>query len=86
MDGMLQQGQVNSYAELAALGHVTRARITQIMNLLHLAPDIQEEILFLDTHPDGRESLRMKHLAPIAKLPYWKKQRRAWQQLSHLQH
>ena len=31
-------------ADLARLGHVTRARITQIMNLLMLAPDIQEAI------------------------------------------
>jgi len=32
---------------LARLAHVSRARITQIMNLLLLAPDIQEAILFL---------------------------------------
>jgi hypothetical protein len=34
--------KVADYAELAQLAHVTRARMTQIMNLLHLAPDIQE--------------------------------------------
>ena len=28
-------------------GRVSRARVSQIMNLLLLAPDIQEEILFL---------------------------------------
>jgi len=26
------------------LGHVTRARVTQVMNLLNLAPDIQETV------------------------------------------
>ena len=43
---LLRSGQVASYAELAELGHVSRARVTQIMNLLLLAPDIQEQILF----------------------------------------
>lgn len=38
--------EVRDYAELARLGYVTRARLTQIMNLLLLATDIQEAILF----------------------------------------
>ena len=32
---------------MARLGYVTRARITQIMNLSDLAPNIQEEVLHL---------------------------------------
>ena len=46
-DGLVRDGVVTDQAELARLGHVSRARVTQIMNLLHLAPDIQEEVLFL---------------------------------------
>ncbi len=46
-DGMIREGVVTDYADLARLGLVTRARMTQIMNLLNLSPDIQEEILFL---------------------------------------
>jgi hypothetical protein len=46
-DGLVRSGEVRDYADLARLGYVTRARITQIMNLLNLAPDIQESILFL---------------------------------------
>ncbi len=46
MEGLIREGHVADYAELARLAQVSRARITQIMNLLHLAPDIQEEILF----------------------------------------
>src|SRR5581483_12283595 len=42
---MLDSGEVESMAELARLGRVSRARITQIMDLLMLAPEIQEEIL-----------------------------------------
>ena len=46
-DGLIRDGVVRDYAELARLGRVSRARLTQIMNLLMLPPDIQEEILFL---------------------------------------
>jgi hypothetical protein len=45
---MVDRGDVRDYADLARLGYVTRARITQIMNLLNLAPDIQEKILLSD--------------------------------------
>lgn len=41
------------YADLARLGHVTRPRLTQIMELFLLAPDIQEEILFLPAVTSG---------------------------------
>ena len=40
--GLLQQGLIADYATLARLGHVSRARITQIMNLAVLAPDNPE--------------------------------------------
>src|SRR5229473_2308381 len=45
MEQMIQEGTVKNYGELAHLGQVSAARITQVMNLLHLAPDLQEEIL-----------------------------------------
>jgi hypothetical protein len=37
-------GEVRNYAELARLAQVNRARITQIMNLLLLALDVQQRI------------------------------------------
>jgi hypothetical protein len=46
-DGLVRDETIRDYAELARLGRVTRARMTQIMKLLDLAPDIQEQILFL---------------------------------------
>src|SRR3990172_10573520 len=42
---MVDRSEVRDYADLARLGHVSRARITQITNLLHLAPDIQEQLI-----------------------------------------
>jgi hypothetical protein len=55
---MLADG-IAAYAELARLGHVSRARITQIMNLLLLAPDIQEALLFLPPTVQGRDPLHL---------------------------
>ena len=79
-DGLLGDGVVTDQAELARLGHVTRARVTQIMNLLHLAPDIQEELLFLPLIERGRDTLLERHLRPIAAVPDWRKQRRIWKE------
>lgn len=42
-------GEVKDQAELARLGRVSRARLSQIMNLLNLAPDIQDQLLWLTT-------------------------------------
>ena len=46
-EDLIRQGHVHDYAEIAALGHVTRARVTQIMNSRLLAPDLQERLLLL---------------------------------------
>ena len=70
-EGMLRDETIADYAELACLGGVTRARMTQIMKLRHLAPDIQEEILFL---PDSR-GLNERNLRPIVRQIDWDEQR-----------
>ena len=55
MDRLVPEGRVRDFAELARLSHVSCARVTQIMNLNFLAPDIQEEILFLPRTERGRD-------------------------------
>ncbi|OPZ31586.1 MAG: hypothetical protein BWZ02_00093 [Lentisphaerae bacterium ADurb.BinA184] len=77
-DDLLQRGEVDDYAEVARLGHVTRARVTQIMNLLCLAPDIQEAILFLPLTQHGRDPVREHMLRPVASVLDWRKQRKMW--------
>ena len=79
---LIRAGDVADYAELARLAHVTRARMTQIMNLLMLAPYIQEEILFLPRTVSGRDKIRERHVRPIAAEMNWKKQRQLWNKLS----
>jgi hypothetical protein len=79
-DGLIRDGVVTDQAELARLGHVTRARLTQIMNLLNLAPDIQEEVLFLPPTEKGRDAITERDCRPIAAEWNWRKQRRMWRQ------
>ncbi len=81
-DGLVHEGAVADYAEIARLGHVTRARLTQIMNLLHLAPDIQEAILFMPCAESGRDPITERELRLIAAEPDWKKQRRMWRRIA----
>lgn len=78
LDQLIREGTVADQAELARLGHVTRARLTQIMNLLCIAPDIQEEILFLPPTESGRNSVTERDLRPIAATLSWSEQRRTW--------
>ena len=81
IDEQVRKGELTSYAEVAVLGHVTRARISQIMNLLNLAPDLQEAILFLPRTERGRDAIVLRDLQPIASIVDWRKQRVLWQQL-----
>ena len=80
-DTLVRAGTIRNYADLARLGHVSPARISQIANLLFLAPDIQEEILFLPPTQSGRDPISVAHVQPMALVPSWKKQRRLWRRL-----
>lgn len=77
-DQLIRDGVVADQADLARLGHVTRARLTQIMNLLSLAPDIQEAILFRPATERGRESITERDLRSIAAVTDWGRQRKIW--------
>ena len=72
---LIRDGEVRDYADLARLGHVTRARLSQIMDLL-LAPDIQEAILFLPAVASGVDPMRERQLRQIVTVLDWAKQRR----------
>jgi hypothetical protein len=77
---MVSRGELLDYADIARLGYITRARATQIMNLLHLAPDIQKRILFLDGGP-ASPKVTERELRIIAARLYWKEQRMLWKSL-----
>lgn len=77
-DQLLRDGVVASQSELARLAHVTQPRMTQIMNLLHLAPDIQEAILNMQQVAVGRDGLAERDLRSLAAIVDWRKQRAEW--------
>jgi hypothetical protein len=81
LDQLIRDGVVADQAELARLGQVTRARLTQIMNLLSLAPDIQEAVLFLGPTTSGRCVLHERGLRLLAAIYDWDNQRAHWQDL-----
>ena len=72
---LIRTGVVRDYADLARLAHVSRARATQIMNLLNLAPDIQEELLFLQPQITPRDQVHERGLRAAAKIVGWDAQR-----------
>jgi len=81
-DQLIRDGEVRDLADIARLGHVTRARVTQIMNLLHLAPDIQEAVLALPRIEEGPDPVTERDLRPIAAIVDWRKQRREWARIA----
>ena len=83
-DKLLDEGLVKNFRTLARLGHVSQARISQIMSLLHLALDIQEAILFRSRPQRGRDCLDLHKVLPLTKVADWHKQRRRWRQLSEV--
>ncbi len=81
-DGLVRRGEVADFAEIAALGHVTRARVSQIVNLLNLAPDIQEEILFHEPVRGERDAMPERQVRAIAGEPDWDVQRERWARMA----
>ena len=79
LDGLVRAGTVRDYAELARLGHVSKTRVSQIMILLHLAPAIQEYVLFLSGDEAG--FLTELTLRTIAREPLWDHQRACLERL-----
>jgi hypothetical protein len=78
---LLDTGVVRTQMELAALTKLTTARITQIMNLLILAPDVQEEILFMPSVTRGDPPVTERTLQPVLQTLVWSEQRERWAKL-----
>jgi hypothetical protein len=79
LDHLIKSGQVADQAELARVGHVSRARLTQIMDLNLLAPEIQEEFLFWVGSDSRVNSTREREARKIVKFLDWQTQRQIWQ-------
>ena len=78
MQSMIESGQVQTFQQLAEIGRISQPRMTQIMSLLNLAPDIQEELLYLPEVMLGKATIHEKLLRPLTREMDWRVQRRMW--------
>jgi hypothetical protein len=76
-EALIAKGVVADRAELAGVLGFTRARVTQLLDLTLLAPDIQEEILVAEVAP-GRDAVTERALRSLVHLAEWGAQREAW--------
>jgi hypothetical protein len=79
LEALVQSGKVKDYVELARLGHVSAARVAQIVILAQLAPEIQEYLLFLSAEHAGL--IGERELREIAREPRWDRQRALFEHL-----
>ena len=78
LEDMIRRGEAKDYADLARLSCLCRERISQIVRLNYLAPDIQIELLYLAQTPTGRYPISETAVRGIANLLSWTDQRREW--------
>ena len=81
IDAKIRAGEFRDLADAARAIGVTRARMTQIANLLLLAPEIQEAILALPPTLAGRDSITERTLRDVVIECSWEDQRRLWKQI-----
>ncbi len=80
-DDMIRRGLAKDHSDLARLGCISKERISQVMRLLWLAPDIQQEILNQPRTPFGRFPVGEVAVRRIASIMLWREQRDAWARL-----
>ncbi len=71
VERLVEAGQLESVAAAARSLGLTRARMTQVMNLLLLAPGVQEELLV------GRLRVSERALRCVVAMPEWSAQQQA---------
>lgn len=77
----IDRGVVRDRAEVARRLGLTRARVTQIMDLLLLAPDLQEALLFLPATDSGHDPVHLAEVRYVCRTPIWAEQRSRWAEL-----
>jgi DNA invertase Pin-like site-specific DNA recombinase len=78
---LIRSGTVSNYAAVAQVANVSRSRVTQMTGLLNLAPDIQEEILFLPAAEARQLRISEPSLRRLTATLLWNQQREQWKNL-----
>ncbi len=81
LDSLLDSGLVANQTEIAKTVGITTARVTQILNLTYLAPDIQQDLLELKPTTDQRDPFLERNARTIARNFCWVRQRREFKKL-----
>lgn len=81
LENMIRSGEAKDYADVARLCCLCRERVSQIVRLNYLAPDIQIELLYLPALPGGRYPISETAVRRIASILSWAEQRREWVRL-----
>ncbi|HEX2691105.1 MAG TPA: hypothetical protein VHN14_31035 [Kofleriaceae bacterium] len=76
----IANGQLRDQADAARRLDITRARVTQLLALLLLAPDLQERVLFLEAI-DGIEPVTERALRLVTHTRSWEEQRATYHAL-----
>ena len=74
IDAAIGAGRLRDQRDAAQRLGLTPPRVTQLLALLQLAPDLQERVLFLEA-VDGLEPLTERDLRPLTRLLCWDEQR-----------
>ena len=75
IDAMIRSSEIRDWTHAARLVGVTRGRMTQIANLLLLAPDLQEAILDLPSVLSGPDPITEHELREVVASAHWFDQR-----------
>ena len=86
MEGLMRDGSVRSYRDLAEAGQISRPRISQILRLADLAPAIQEEILWLPKTRVGSDPVTENALQQVARVIDWELQLKKFRSLMEPTH
>ena len=77
LQAAIDRGAIADRADVARKLGLTRARVTQLLDLLLLAPDLQAAVLAMET-VDGTEPMAERTLRAVAHAGTWAEQRAAW--------
>jgi DNA invertase Pin-like site-specific DNA recombinase len=80
-EDLIRSGTVTNYASVAQVARVSRSRVTQMTGLLNLAPDIQEEILFLPAAEARELRISEPSLRRLTATLLWNQQREQWRSM-----
>ena len=81
IDAMIRNGELQDLADAARRLGLSRARVTQVTNLLLLAPEIQAAIFELPPVTNGRDPISERQLRRVVAEANWDRQLALWREI-----